>query len=101
MRKIYIGSAALLGLFSGLIIGLISGIYYFIRILLGAESIYVFGKVIQANIGIGFLFLFGSIIFYLVVSSIALIIWALLYNLIANIGGALHLGLAEHDVREQ
>jgi len=102
VRKIYIKNAALFGLLYGLIIGLIIGVFLFVRILLGAESINIFGKVIAiSNIWIGVAVLFGSVIFYAIAICIAFAISALLYNLLANIGGMLHVGLAESETKEE
>ena len=102
VRKVYIKNVALFGLLYGLVIGMIIGVFLFVRILLGAENITLFGKVVAiSNMWIGIAILFGSVIFYAIAICIASAICALLYNLIASIGGALHVGLAESEIREQ
>ncbi len=96
VRKIYVGKAALFGLLFGLIIGIIVGVFLFVRILLGVESVSIFGRIVETNMLIGFFLLIGSVIFYSIAICIALAVCAFLYNLIASIGGMLHIGLAEH-----
>jgi len=100
VRKIYIGKAALFGLLFGLIIGIIVGVFLFVRVLLGVDSISIFGRIVETNLLIGFFLLIGSVIFYSIAICAALAVCALLYNLIASIGGMLHIGLAEQETEQ-
>src|SRR3990167_6315007 len=99
VRKIYVGRASLFGLLYGLIMGIIIGIFLFVGILLGSDGVSIFGVAVKASVGMGFLLLIGSVIFYSVIGCIACAVWAIVYNLIAGIGGMMHLGLAEHVVQ--
>ena len=99
VRKIYVGRAAIFGLLYGLVLGLIIGIYFFASSLIGLENnLTLFGKELKiVGIGIGSIVLVGATIFFSIASCIFMIIGSFVYNLISQIGGALHLGLAERE----
>lgn len=98
-KRIYVGRAALFGLYYGIFIGLISAIIIFIM------SIWSINTLQSSSVGdaagletagatlIAFIFF----ILYVVITPIASIIFALIYNLIAKIGGALHFDLMEYE----
>ena len=105
VRKIYLGSATLFGLVYGLVIGIIFAI---IVLILGFSNIIAITGIFTAsfNSGAGLLDNLTSDIFtfsgvsLLVIAIGGLIlgfIGALVYNLVAMIGGKLHLGLAEYE----
>lgn len=111
VRKFYAGRAAVFGLFYGIVIGLISGLFIFIlMITVGSATIDSFNKVaVLAGsqplpiIGVGEAFLVFIIIVlvYSIASCILFCVSALIYNLIAKIGGPIHLGLVEYEVVDE
>ena len=101
VRKIYVGRAALFGLLYGLIIGLIFGIFFFVMALAGTSNINFLGRDIKIlSVGVGAVIAIGIVIFSSIASCISAAVGAVLYNLIAMMGGMLHLGLAEHEVKQ-
>ena len=99
LRKIYVGKAAIFGLLYGLMMGLIIGIFFFVSALIGLEnSLTLLGKEFKIDVaGMVAIVLIGATIFFSIASCISIAVIALIYNLISQIGGALHLGLAEHE----
>ena len=105
VRKVYIGSAAKFGLLFGLLIGLITGVTVLISNLFPGVN---FGSDILENFGLtgaSSVFIFAGVVFVLTFMSIFLIsvLLSTLYNLVSELGGKLHLGLAEtekEDIQE-
>ncbi|MEK6844386.1 MAG: hypothetical protein AABX83_03070 [Nanoarchaeota archaeon] len=97
LRKIYVGRAAIFGLLYGLVTGLIIGIFFFVGSLIGLQNGFTFfGKALNiSGVGMGSIALIVSIIFFSVASFISMAVSAFIYNLISQIGGTLHIGLAE------
>ena len=99
VSKIYLGSAAKFALLFGLFIGFIIGVLVLIsNLLLGVT----FGSGIMENFGFAgtsSVFIFSGIVFALGFIGIFLIsiLLFILYNLVSQLGGKLHLGLAETE----
>lgn len=102
VRKIYAGRAAIFGLFYGFIIGFIMVIFVLFNLIFFEESasLKIAGKEILST-GMIILFLFLFLIGYTILSSIAMGIGALFYNLISSLGGMIHVGLAENEVKQR
>tara|TARA_B100000315_G_C14236570_1_gene433418 strand:+ start:285 stop:605 length:321 start_codon:yes stop_codon:yes gene_type:complete len=94
VRKIYLGSAAMFGLYYGLIIGLLAGGFVLIASLLMPSS---GGLGVSGALG-GFGIVTAGIVFviYTVAGIVGSVISALLYNIISKIGGSIHVDLEEH-----
>ena len=96
VSKIYVGSAALFGLLYGLVIGLIMVIIFLIGGLTGFQGE---GSFLANLIPFGgfYVLAIAILVFYVIGGLIAMVISALLYNLVAKLGGKLHIGLAEYE----
>lgn len=100
VKRIYVGRAAMFGLFFGLIIGFIVGIIFLIIGLwftnfLNNISVLGGNSSLPITTGGKIMYSFTLIVFYTIGSCIIFVVGALLYNLIAKIGFTIHLGLAE------
>lgn len=106
VRKIYAGRAAVFGLFYGIVIGLISGLFIFILLITAGtgaiNSINKAGSVVGSQplplVGVGeaFLVFIIVVLIYSIGSCILFCVSALIYNLISKIGGPIHFGLVEY-----
>ena len=94
VRKIYLGSAARFGIFYGAIFGLILGIIILILSLVLNISI---GTGLFGFDGTGFFLAGIYFVFYTIIIFLTVFIGALIYNLVAKIGGRLDIGLAEKE----
>ena|SRR3989338_9923012 len=100
IKKIFVGRAAMFGLFYGLVLGIIVGIFFFIVTSFAVDflnNISVPGATgnIPSTTG-GILFAsFILIVIYTLGSCFGSAVFALLYNLVAKMGFSIHLGLAE------
>ena len=95
LRKVYAGSAALLGLLYGLILGIIDAIIVIISGFVVPGGIIV--GVYQFNT-LGWIFGLAGIVLVanVVLMFLVVLLGSLIYNLVSRMGGGLHLGLAEH-----
>ncbi len=98
VRKVYAGRAVLFGFLYGLIFGLIVGIVLLILILATImNDISVFGREFQTSGILSALAVFSAMIFLgAVVGSLGSFISALIYNLVAKLGGKLHFDIASN-----
>ena len=105
VRKIYAGRAAVFGLFYGIAIGLISGLFIFILLIsVGNQAIGGLNKATtlwggqsfpQISVGEAFLVMIIIVLFSSIGMCVLSCVSAFIYNLIAKIGGPIHFGLIE------
>jgi hypothetical protein len=96
VRKIFIGSAFKFGLLYGLIIGLIFGIIALVMEMAGYSTGNVFTGGLLPIEGI---FIVSGVVFlfYVILGIVGAVFGALIYNLVAVMGGKIHIGLAEYE----
>lgn len=102
LKKIYVWRAALFGLLYGLVLGIIFSLITIFLLAVGVNNITLFGKNTSSLMAGAFITISVLIIILTsLFSSLSCLMGAALYNLIAKLGGKIHLALVEHEEKNE
>ena len=98
IKKFHIKNAALFGLYHGIIMGLIFGLLILCLFFTNSNLMSKLpGPLMVSNIGDAAVLAFIVFVSYTVFSVISAVVTAIVYDLIAKMGGAIHFGLVEAE----